>query len=132
VVEIGKKAPKRRRLPQRRREQLPPKSNADTAWRELRGRDSVGRSGSKAHEDVTDHAAKRWDDDWRKSYEQLSADASKMDIETIRCELIFRDASQLLSSAPARCLKPLLKARASKPKNSFKPSVKAGRASSRK
>ena len=59
----------------------------------------------------------RWDDDWRKSYEQLSADASKMDMETIRCELIFRDASQLLSSARARCLEPLVKARTSKPKN---------------
>ena len=84
MVEIGKKAPKLRRLPQRRREQLPPKSNADTAWRELCGRDSVGRSGTKAHEDVTDHAAKRWDDDWRESYEQLSADASKMEMETIK------------------------------------------------
>jgi len=125
VVEIGKKAAKLRRLPQRRREQLPPKSNADTAWRELCGRDSVGRSGTKAHEDVTDHAAKRWDDDWRESYEQLSADASKMDMETIRCELIDRDASQHLSSAPAHCLEPLVKARTSKPKNSFKPSVKA-------
>ena len=125
MTEIGKKAPKFRRTPQRRREQPPPNSNVDAAWRELCGRDSVSRRGSKAHEDVTDHAAKTWDDDWRKSYDQLSADASKMDMETIRCELIFRDASQLLSCAPVRCLKPLAKAKANKPKNSLKPSVKA-------
>lgn len=97
----------------------------DAAWRGLRGRDSFSRSGSKAHEDATGHAAKKWDDDWRNSCEQLSADASKMDMETIRCELIFKVASQLFSRAPARCLKPLVKARASKPKNSFKSSVKA-------
>ena len=137
MIEIGKKAPKFRRSPQRSKEWLPAKRNVSTAQHGPGRRDSVSSSGSKDHDDVTDKATKHvgkqvrwrrtaWDDDWHTIDEQLRVVAREMDMEVIRSELATqetklrafnspcRNAGQHYEHAQARSFKPSVKARASK------------------
>ena len=137
VIEIGKKAPKVRRLPQRSRERLPPRPKDSTVWRQLCRRDLDSSIEWKAHEDVTGHASKHVDTQvrggcitqagLRKIYERLSADERKsfqkmitsqlgaMVKELLALDSPSRNASwQHGSCAQARYVKPSVKTRVSK------------------
>ena len=137
VIEIGKKAPRIRRSPQRSRERFEPKSNVSTAQCGLSRRDLVSSSRSKDHDDVTDEAPKHvgkqgksrcnaWDGDWHNISEQLHATAREMDMAVMRSKLATEEAmfcafhsfrktvGQHDARAQARSFKPSVKAGASK------------------